>query len=113
MAAGLWIWGEEWGRSGSESSRNSAALRHCSGVPSQEMKYPVYIINDDGYVLLKSEGYAQTSENFFIKIIDVVKELPTKDKVKELLTRTKLVHGLDKVRSNLPDCACPNRDYQI
>lgn len=45
MAADLWIWGEEWERSDSESLRTSAAQCRCSGVPSQELNAAVYVIS--------------------------------------------------------------------
>lgn len=55
MAAGLWIWGEEWERSDSESLRTSAARCRCSGVPSQELNAAMNVISAGGYIYTKSE----------------------------------------------------------
>ena len=50
MAAGLWIWVEEWGKSGSESSRTFDTQCRYLGAPWQEMNSTVYVISDSEYI---------------------------------------------------------------
>ena len=57
MAAGPWIWGEEWGRSGSESMRTFVVLCRCWGVPLQEKNPTVFLIGDSGYRQRSSAEY--------------------------------------------------------
>ena len=47
MAAGPWIWGEEWGRSGSGSTMTFVVLYRSWGVPLQEMNTTEFVISEN------------------------------------------------------------------
>ena len=55
-AAGLWISGEAWGRSGSESMRTAVARRYW-GVASQALDATVSIISDSDCTSTSSKKF--------------------------------------------------------